>query len=278
MQQAVENVTGICCSSRKHNVTHTYAMPLSSNPDIIPDIKPLVTRKSAAPQVIPTATGTDKELTVTISSSDVKKCKPQVARRGVPFLGPNRQTDRNTLAEMKKIDSLEPESKAKNKAEVIEDCQVPVDYTSYADWLLEQGIAVNKEGEAIIAIENSDPNPVCKIHQEPGMDEAKEKDHNVEPSNIQLDSKMVVNEEDLKSTEYKIEDTDEKPNLEKGKINNKKPEATHLKPDIKGEIKEEKIKVDKTDGAEGGFEPKEIVSEYIQKFEGDLCVAIYMWI
>ena len=56
---------------------------------------------------------------------------------------------------------------------------------------------------------NSDPNPVCKIDQEHGMDEAKENDHNVEPSYIQLDSKMVVNEEDLKSTECKIEDRQE---------------------------------------------------------------------
>lgn len=46
---------------------------------------------------------------------------------------------------MKKINSPEPESKEKHKVEVTSDCQVPVDYTSYANWLLQQGIAVNKE-------------------------------------------------------------------------------------------------------------------------------------
>ena len=48
----------------------------------------------------------------------LRNVKPQVARRGVPFLGPNRQTDRKTLAEMKKINSPEPESKEKHKVEV----------------------------------------------------------------------------------------------------------------------------------------------------------------
>ena len=91
MQQAVENVTDTCHSSRKCTATATDATPLSSNLDIIPDTKPQVTPKPAAPQVIPAATGTDKELTVMISSSDIKKCKPQVARRGVPLIGPNRQ-------------------------------------------------------------------------------------------------------------------------------------------------------------------------------------------
>ena len=76
---------------------------------------------------------------------------------------------------MKKIISLEPETKDKSKQKIIEDCQVPLEDLSYADWLLEQGIPVNKEGEAIIVTENSDPKPVHKIEQGPGMDEAKAK-------------------------------------------------------------------------------------------------------
>ena len=127
---------------------------------------------------------------------------------------------------MKKINSPEPKSKEKQT----KSHRRLSGTIGYADWLLEQGIAVNKEGEAVIELVNSDPNLVCKTDEEPRMDEAKEKDHNVEPSDIQPVSKMVVNE-DLKSTEYKIEGTDKKPDLEKGDIKNEKPEASDLKPD-----------------------------------------------
>ena len=71
-------------------------MPLSSNPDIIPDTMMTATHEAVTPA------STDKELSVMISSSDVKHCKPHTARRGKCLLGPNRQDDRKTLAEMKK--------------------------------------------------------------------------------------------------------------------------------------------------------------------------------
>ena len=70
------------------------ATPLAMNPDIIPDVKPTITPKPVATEVKTSSKGRDKELTVTISSSDVNICKPQVARRGKPLSGPNRQPDR----------------------------------------------------------------------------------------------------------------------------------------------------------------------------------------
>ena len=75
-------------------------MPLSSNLDIIPDTMMTAAHETVTPEVTPAST--DKELSVMISSSDVKHCKPQKARRGKHLLGPNRQDDRKTLAVIKK--------------------------------------------------------------------------------------------------------------------------------------------------------------------------------
>ena len=59
-------------------------------------------------------------------------------------MGPHRQNDRLTLNQMKKPQSQAAEPSDKEEKEIIiEDCQVPVDNTSYADWLLEQGINMN---------------------------------------------------------------------------------------------------------------------------------------
>ena len=59
-------------------------------------------------------------------------------------MGLHRQNDRLTMNQMKKPQSQAGEPDYKEKKEIIiEDCQVPVDNTSYADWLLEQGIDTN---------------------------------------------------------------------------------------------------------------------------------------
>ena len=101
MQQAIENVTAMQHSNRKHTPTAAASSnddtPLASNPDIIPDVKPTITPKPAATKVKASSKGTEKELTVSISSSDVNICKPQMARRGKPLSGPNRQPDRKNL-------------------------------------------------------------------------------------------------------------------------------------------------------------------------------------
>ena len=112
---------------------------------------------------------TDKELSVTISSSDVQWCKPQTARKGKKMLGPNCQDDRKTLAEMKKNPS--PQENTSGKKNVIEDCQVPIDNTTYADWLLEQGIPDSIDDQDLIFVDNSQTNVVCKIEMPTGNDE-----------------------------------------------------------------------------------------------------------
>ena len=59
-------------------------------------------------------------------------------------MGPHRQNNRLTLNQRKKPQSQAAEPGNKEEKEIIiEDCQVPVDNTSYADWLLEQGIDMN---------------------------------------------------------------------------------------------------------------------------------------
>ena len=109
LQQAVENVTATRRSNRKCTpataASSNDAIPLALKPDIIPDVKLTITPKPAGTEVKTSSKGRDKDLTLTISSSDVKICKPQVARRGKPLSGPNRQQDRVTLVEMKKINS-----------------------------------------------------------------------------------------------------------------------------------------------------------------------------
>lgn len=182
MQQAIQNVTGTQCSTRK--CTATEATPLSSSLDVLPETKPWVIHKPTAPQVFPGATAMDKELKITITSSDVKKYKTKVARRAVPFLDPNRQTnkqtDRKTLAEMKKI-------------------------RSYADWLLKQGIPTNEKGEVILEPDETDPNTVCKIEQKPEIYEATIKADKVEPSNINPNIKAEVKEEKIKVKKTEME-------------------------------------------------------------------------
>ena len=79
------------------------------------------------------------------------------------------KTDRKTLAELKKVQTTQ--DMYPTKKDVIEDCQVPIDNTAYADWLMEQGIpdGIYKP------VDNSKPNEVCKIDLQTAFAEAHDK-------------------------------------------------------------------------------------------------------
>ena len=200
----------------------TDTTSLSVNPEIIPDTKVTTTNKCSASDVTPAVT--DKELSVTISSSDVQWCKPQTARRGKKMLGPNCQDDRKTLVEMKKKQSAQ--EKTSGQKNIIEDCQVPIDNTTYADWLLEQGIPDSIDDQDVIIVDNSQTNVVHKIEMPTGNDEV---------------AKQVQKTDD--------KDINDKPST--------KNEDGPTKPE-------------KTEGKQVSFNANELVSEYVQKFQGDL--------
>ena len=132
-------------------------------------MKPTITPKPVATEVKTSSKGRDKDLAVTISPSDVKICKPQVARRGKPLSGSNRQPDRKTLAEMKKINSPQAKPKDSSREEVIEDCQVQLEDSSYADWLIQQGIGDGTEGKPLIVTKDPDSKDIHKIEQESSL-------------------------------------------------------------------------------------------------------------
>ena len=101
-----------------------------------------MSQKSTPPASHPT--NPEKEVSVVVSEADIEQCKPKKgpsAKRAKPFMGPHRQTDWLTLSEMKKNETPSKGETGKGMGEVvIEDNQVPVDNTSYTDWLLEQGL------------------------------------------------------------------------------------------------------------------------------------------
>ena len=255
--------------NRKHTPTTAAssndATPLALNPDIISDVKPTITPKPVAAEVKTSSKGADKELTVTISSSDVKICKPQVARRGKPLSGPNRQPDRKTLAEMRKINSPQAKPKDSSREEVIEDCQVQLEDSSYADWLIQQGIGDGAEGEPLIVTKDPDSKDICKIEQESSLqtsnDEHKDAVLSALPDNIVKE----IPDGEKSSDVCKTEDTKEKEQLAKPVIKGEKLQEINVKPAIKEEMKEvQKAK------AEEPFDGQELVDEYLHKFQGDL--------
>ena len=80
-----------------------------------------------------------KEFSIVIPEKEKDICRgPPKAHRAKPLTGPNKQLDHKTLAQMKKTptESLEAE-RPKN---VIEDCEVTVDESTYGDWLIKQGL------------------------------------------------------------------------------------------------------------------------------------------
>ena len=139
---------------------------------------------------------TDKQLSVTITSSDVKWCKPQTARRGKKMLGPNQQDDRKNLADLKKVQTTQ--DMHPTKKDLIEDCQVPIDNTAYADWLLEQGIP----DSVYEPVDNSKPNVVCKIDLQTGIAETTKKVEQTVPKDINV-KPSSKNEDEHKQEEEK---------------------------------------------------------------------------
>ena len=208
-------------------------------------MKPTITPKPAATEVKASSKGTEKELTLSISSSDVNICKPQVARRGKPLSGPNRQPDRKTLAEMKKINSPQAKPKESSREEVIEDCQVQLEDTSYADWLIEQGIAAGLEGEALIVTKGPDLHD--KIEQESSLQTSNDEHKYTVPSALTDNIIVEIPDGDIRSDVHKTENTKEKENLEKPVVKGERPQETNLKPAMKVEMKKE---VKKTEAEE----------------------------
>ena len=76
--------------------------------------------------------------------------------------------------------------------DIIEDCQVPIDNTAYADWLLKQGIP----DSIYEPVDNLKPNVVCKIDSQTGIAEATKKVKQTVPKDINvlfLRMKMSIN-------------------------------------------------------------------------------------
>ena len=132
MNEAVVRVTeGNCRSTRA--TSKNAETPLGSNPPA--PVKAENTTATVQGQAI------DKEVTVLLMSDDKKACLPKkqpTSKRSKPMLGPQRQTDHKTLAAMKLEKDFNLETVSKEI--VFKDCHVMTDDSSYADWLLSQGI------------------------------------------------------------------------------------------------------------------------------------------
>ena len=161
------------------------------NDEVVPDMKPQV-----EPELMPPAShpaNPEKEVSVVILEANIEHYKPEKgpsAKRAKPFMGPHRQTDQLTVNEMKKNETPSKDETYKGMGEVvIEDCQVPVDNTSYADWLLEQGLdKVPETADTPIS------NP--SIHQEnvkPQPDIVKPPAKNTAPK-LEFDPDVIVQE------------------------------------------------------------------------------------
>ena len=228
-------------------------------------MKPTITPKPGATEVKTSSKATDKDLTVTISSSDVKICKPQVARRGKPLSCPNRQPDRKTLVAMKKINSPQAKPKDSSREEVIEDCQVQLEDSSYADWLIQQGIGDGTEGEPLIVTKDPDSKDICKIEKESSLQTSSDEHKDVVPNALPDNIVKEIPDGEKSSDVCKTEDTKEKEQLAKPVVIGEKLQETNVKPAIKEEMKE----VQKTK-AEEPFDGQELVDEYLHNFQGDL--------
>ena len=102
--------------------------------------------EKAAKQSGGVASGTQpptKDLHIEITSAEImeahKAMKPQTAHRGRVWAGP--ANNGKTLCELKNVQP-EPVQKTSNQNDpnIMEDCHVTTDDTSYGDWLIEQGL------------------------------------------------------------------------------------------------------------------------------------------
>ena len=89
---------------------------------------------------------------------------------------------------MKKINSPQAKPKDSSQEEVIEDFQVQLEDSSYADWLIQQGIGDSTKGEPLNVTKDPDSKDICKIEKESSLqtssDEHKDVVPNALPDNI----------------------------------------------------------------------------------------------
>ena len=164
LNQAVAKVTEeSCCNTRSTSKT-TENTPLGTNP-------PLPMKLNTKPQAVTSTQGQaiDKDLTIILTSEDKKACvpkKPPTSRRSKHMLGPQRQVDYQTLAQMKWENTEEDFNlDSVGSQMVIEDCHVMTDDSSYADWLLKQGI------EDTVQLANTNADDTCKSSPEAALDD-----------------------------------------------------------------------------------------------------------
>ena len=132
--QVVQKVTSHC-TTRNSSKTVT-STPVSNAQDAT---MPLGT--APAPVNLEQTEVDCKQFSVVIHAKEKNICQPQTSHRNKPITGPRKQPDHKTLAQLKKTQS-EQENK-EDKETVIEDCQVDVDDSSYGDWLIYQGLAID---------------------------------------------------------------------------------------------------------------------------------------
>ena len=173
--------------------------------------------------------------------------------------------DRKTLAEMKKINSPQAKPKDSSREEVIEDCQVQLEDSSYADWLIQQGIGHSTEGEPLIVTKDPDSKDICKIEKESSLQTSSDEHKDVVPNALPDNIVKEIPDGEKSSDVHKTEDTKEKEQLAKPVITGEKLQETNVKPAIKEEMKEvQKTKVEEP------FDGQELVDEYLHNFQGDL--------
>ena len=164
LNQAVAKVTEGSHHNTRSTLKTTDNTPLGTNP-------PLPMKLNTKPQAVTSTQGQaiDKDLTIILTSEDKKACvpkKPPTSRRSKHMLGPQRQVDHQTLAQMKQENTDEDFNlDLVGSQMVIEDCHVMTDDSSYADWLLKQGI------EDTVQLANTNADDTCKSSPEATLDD-----------------------------------------------------------------------------------------------------------
>ena len=153
-----------------------------------------------------------KDCSVVITKGHEKPV--QRACRAKPLQGPAKNPDHKTLAQLKKPEVQAETNKENVQINVIEDCHVSVDESSYGDWLIAQGIDVN---EAVILKSPEPKTAICKskeeidgnIGEKSGNESAKTEEenateiHKTEPKNADemTGKESVIETDENKGTE-----------------------------------------------------------------------------
>ena len=164
MNQALAKVTeGSCCNTRSTLKT-TDNTSLGSNP-------PLPMKPNTKPQAVTSTRGQaiDKDLTIILTSEDKKLVflKNHQLQGGQSICLVHRdKLTHQTLAQMKQENTDEDFNlDLVGSQMVIEDCHVMTGDSSYADWLLKQGI------EDTVQLANTNANDTCKSSPEATLDD-----------------------------------------------------------------------------------------------------------